>query len=146
MPAKVPPERVAAAIKLLASYVPAVEAERELADLFGVSPRVARRAVAEARKLLHESVIVDRDAARARIRAGVELVLRDALTKLSRGFHKVALQAFEVLVQLDGLAEAQRVAVEHFAADAPVLGKRALAERLAELEQRAKAEGSGDGN
>lgn len=146
MAARVPPERVAVALKLLAQYVPAVEVERQIAELFGVSLRVARRAVSEARRQLTDSIVIDRDEKRAKLRAALEQVLRDTL---EAKHHRTALQAIAALAELDGLNEATRVAVEHgFVADSssPMLGKRALAERMAELDARAKAEDNGDGS
>jgi hypothetical protein len=140
--ARIPPERVFKARELLAAYRSSSEAAAELVTLYKVDPRTARRYIHEGRKLMASEATVDRDSERVKVRAALQRIVRETM---DAKHHRVALMALQALVELDGLSdEVQRFAVEHgFAADSPVLGKRALAERLAELEARAKAEERG---
>ena len=135
-------ERVAFVRLQLAGFKTLAEAEAAAVAKFGITHRAARRAVTAACEQMSGDV-VDREHQRAKIRDALHAVVADAIAK---GDHRVVLQALEALVALDGLGEATRVAIEHgYVVDAPVLGKTALAERLAELEARAKSEAKGDG-
>jgi hypothetical protein len=143
MKGRIPADRIALACRALASFKTAGETEDEVMTAFGVARESARRVVMAARRELSNGpVIVDREEQRSKIRASLHELIRDAA---KRGYHRHWLAGLTALVELDGLAEATRLAVEHFTADAPILGKRALAERLAELDARAKGSG-GKGN
>lgn len=137
----VAPERVAAALRLLSRFVSPVEAERTLALQFKISTRTARRVVAAARAALVADSAADRDARRADIRAAVQQIVHDAMAAKPPHAH-VALTGLKMLVELDGLAEATRFAVEHsgFVSDGAVLGTKAIRERLVELQARDEAD------
>lgn len=129
------PERVAAARRCLARFMSPPAAEREVAQLFAISVRTARRAVTAAREELVAEAGTDREVKRAEVRACIAECVSGAM---ARGHHRVALAGLQLLVSVDGLAEPGRLNVEHsgYLADGAVLGKQALLDRLAELRAR----------
>jgi hypothetical protein len=113
-------------------------AEAELAQLFGITERTARRAVAAARAEMVAEGDADRDTKRAEARAVIRECIRVAMTPGRLQSVRTALAAMQMLIELDGLAEATRFAIEHstFNSNGAVLGKKELLERLAELRAR----------
>jgi len=132
---RLPPERIAAARECLARFMSGPAAEIELAQKFGVSTRVARRAVFAARAEMVVEAGEDRETKRADVRAAICECIAAAI---ARSHLRVALAGLQLLVVVDGLAEPSRLNVEHsgYLAAGAVLGKQALLDRLAELRAR----------
>lgn len=132
---RIPPERIAAARRCLARFMSGPQSEAELSQLFGISTRAARRLVAAARAEMVSEGDADRDAKRAEARAVIRECIRVAMTPGRLQSVRTALAAMQMLIELDGLAEATRFAIEHstFNSNGAVLGKQELLDRLAEL-------------